>query len=742
MSKPLRKRWLFVVVAMVLSSTWAMADDFMTFNDSQLGQIDVYSLDWTPGNSLAVDAVPLSEDPANPTHFQQRYQAALGSFLDGNGSVIGGTGLNVEYEITAVAVFGETGSRAFVNTDGDSFIEIENANFVLDPSASENYVEIYLDTNRNANALAGTGYNDGTLLMRGVVTAANGQFSAILDTNGDNVLDVAILDAFLANNYPSVGTLTGTGSSTITALIDASSINTDYFPGTWTANLNFFLNTTLTLPFYQQNPSASVLGVAPEFGQAFGSFDYVNGLSKADSGQMADILFQADANSSISTPCVDIEKQVSVDGLPLLVAGGPTGWQWNPAKVWFDADVWASAPTTGLAATYRLIVTNCGNAPLTGVTLNDIAPTSTIPEKIVFEDVNIGDLQPSEIKVITAGWIGQATTGPVTPISGFAGLDAPTRCQDSWVSVDGSPDGMYLNTAEVTTDQGVSDEDPAWVSCRREELGACRMTGGSVTVNNFLDADGDAMVFYSYVDGTSADATQTIGKGKNATGTWVTTGGQIGAPSTDPATGHWEHTQHAGAAGNFTFLAGTASAPPGTEISNIDCADPGWCVQARCAPFKQIFWDGTGYFPNKHGGEDFNASFPDSTCTVTPGGPQKDGTLHYFHAMVGDFGENDRKNRQPNNSTCDWPAPSSYDVELYTPLEAVTDDQFGDKGGQVCDKCADYYQIQIFCGATEATKGEVIYTFESFIDGGNFQIHPETSEQCTADLFAPTTSTR
>jgi hypothetical protein len=431
------------------------------------------------------------------------------------------------------------------------------------------------------------------------------------------------------------------------------------------------------------------------------------------------------------TPCVDLEKEVSVDG----------------GQTWFDADLLGDAPVTGLAAWYRLIVENCGEIPLTGVTLKDIAPTSTNPETIVFTDVNIGDLEPGERKVIDAFTIGDIDSdGNVTnqePIAGFGGLLAPDRCNDPWVSVDGSSEGEYLNTAYVDTDQEVSDEDPAWVICEEQVAGSCRMTGGSVTVNEFIDEYGVERVFYTYVEDTYADAIDgkitngTLKKGADGSVTWVTTGGQIGAPSTDntPKNGHWTHTQHAGAEGIFTFQSGTASAPPGTEISNIDCADPGWCVQARCAPFKQIFWDGIGYFANKHGGEDFNASFPDTACTVTPGGPQKDGTLHYYHAMVGDFGENDRKNRQPDNSECDWPAPSSYNVDEYTPIDAVLDDQFGDKGGQVCDKCADYYQIQIFCGATEATKGEVIYTFDDFIDGGNFQLHPETSEQCTVELF-------
>jgi hypothetical protein len=308
---------------------------------------------------------------------------------------------------------------------------------------------------------------------------------------------------------------------------------------------------------------------------------------------------------------------------------------------------------------------------------------------------------------------------------------------------------VYLNTAQVSTDQIISDNDPAWVNCRMLEPGACRMTGGSHTINYFFDAQNDARVFLGYIDNTfnNEKQTTTTGKGKNAvtqTTSWVTTGGQIGAPSTDPATGHWTHTQHAGAEGIFTFLAGTASAPPGTEISNIACADPGWCVQARCAPFKQIFWDGIGYFPNKHGGEDFNASFPATACTVTPGGPSRDGTLHYFRAMVGDFGENDSTNRQISEENCEWlttaGGPSGFDVTEVVELDATTDPKFGDKGGQFCDKCPDYYQIEIYCGSSKEAKGEVIYTFKDFIDDGNFQIHPETSEQCTSELFTPVLS--
>ena len=231
--------------------------------------------------------------------------------------------------------------------------------------------------------------------------------------------------------------------------------------------------------------------------------------------------------------------------------------------------------------------------------------------------------------------------------------------------------------------------------------GQCRMTGGNVTVN------------WHYILGTYAEVKKNLPQGGKK---FYTVGGQVGAPkANDPSFGEWTHTQHAGFEGSFTFHAGTNSAPV-TEISSIACDDPGWCVQARCAPFKQIFWDGIGSFKNEKG---FNAVF---TCDVIPGE-----TLHYFRAHVGDFGEPGNSGKQKNEAKCEWASggPNIADVVF---IDAVPDDKFGDKGGQECDECPDYYEIEIHCTTDPASP--VIYSVGDFIDGGNFQIHPEVGQQC------------
>jgi hypothetical protein len=592
------------------------ANDAVQFNDTVKGWITVGSLDWNVGNALAYQAIPEGDFPAcdgTVQPFTLYYQAKLQNFLDPDGNVIGGTGLNTDYEISVLIAFGELGC-AFG----------PNAIFTFDPTNTTNYAKFYIDfTPETGSNLSGTGFDgaDGVLIMEGVVAATDTTNSVVTGGNyaatlvGGTSKNVAQLDQFVANDYPGVGTVTGGGSSTVVVDIDENSLDGNYvrLAVQEPVNIELFSNSSQVTPYIQQNPShlfwdeMVAAYITPTFGDCTGapafpcetnSFGTVNGSTKE--GETVDFQFQADANSSLN--------------------------------------------------------------------------------------------------VVTS-----------------------------------------------------------------EEVGKCRMTGGSVTVNVAVDEDGVEYPYYEWVPDTYAEYTvlnehngngKGIGNLKNLYDYWVTTGGQIGAPSVDPATGHWEHTQHGGGEGNFTFLSGTASAPPGTEISNINCNDEGWCVQARCAPFKQIFWDGVGYFPSKHEGENFNAHFP--TDCVTPGGPHKDGTLHYYRAMVGDFGENDRPTREEslvddNPETCDWyarlqdagyagpPGPWVAPMAVFLGSEPYPDEPFQSKGGQLCDKCPDYYQIEIYCGPEPVSDNPrpPFYTFSGYINGGNFQIHPETSEKCTAtpDLF-------
>jgi len=323
------------------------------------------------------------------------------------------------------------------------------------------------------------------------------------------------------------------------------------------------------------------------------------------------------------------------------------------------------------------------------------------------------------------------TSGATVCTSGLQGPLGPPDFNDTaQVPCALSGDFSLTQVAEIT--QGPRSTQSFGASTRVPapplQVGACRMTGGNATVSPAVGVDGLNTWTYQY-DGVSEESFDT--------GFWITTGGQINAPSgNQPPSGHWEHTQHGGAEGNFSFHVGTSSAPAGTQISTVECNDPGWCVQARCAPFKQLFWTGIGNFANQR----FQAVFPG--CEVIKGNR---GTQHFVRVMIGDFGENDRPTREESlvdadPDTCNWfdklkaagypGPPGPFDAASAVFLDSALDDHFGDKGGQVCDKCPDYYQIEIHC--TTDPGSDVIYSFQGFLQHGNYQLHPETGEQCPA----------
>jgi len=206
----------------------------------------------------------------------------------------------------------------------------------------------------------------------------------------------------------------------------------------------------------------------------------------------------------------------------------------------------------------------------------------------------------------------------------------------------------------------------------------CRVTGGVV------DESGNCV---DCPDGSS---------GINA----FTCGGQAGANTALPPqpSGNWTHSNKRGAAGQFTFHGGTPSAPEGTEIAWINCNDPGWCVQARPAPAKQIDFGGVGTFKN------MKNNVPDAIADHVVVGE----SLHYFEVNIDDGGEPGRAGKQdPPEATC--PANG-----------------FGYKGSvELVDcNCPDFYRITIYAGPT--SNSAIIYEASGWIRGGNLQIHPPT----------------
>jgi hypothetical protein len=447
---------------------------------------------------------------------------------------------------------------------------------------------------------------------------------------------------------------------------------------------------------------------------------------------------------------------VSVDGLSITSEYDPAG-SVNFFEMWYDdtcdsdplagtgfndGTLIASGRFTSLFSTFTA-TDRVNYEPLDGLTRDDWEPVVTISgsgssnnvririesfDPTFFPDMNSGDVVIMAFQNYSQS-LPYTTTNPSELYTeGPGGVEtalAPT------IGANTGNDGNFaINGIEGPDLIAQTDVNISLNSTPVVRSGACRMTGGNATVAPVIGTDERDTWTYDF---------EVASDEQGFDGSWITTGGQINAPSGNtPVSGHWVHSQHGGANGGFSFHAGTSSAPAGTEISSVECADPGWCVQARCAPFKQLFWTGVGNFANQH----YSGVFPG--CPVTKGNK---GTLHRVEVMIGDFGENDNPTRKegylpdqdPEN--CNWsenlaadgyafPTDMPWTAADAVPLSSTPDPKFGYRDGQICDKCPDYYQIRIFCD--ESASSDVIYEFAGYLQHGNYQIHPETGEQCPA----------
>jgi hypothetical protein len=414
---------------------------------------------------------------------------------------------------------------------------------------------------------------------------------------------------------------------------------------------------------------------------------------------------------------------------------------------------------------YNICVTNsctdtdCQTLDTTGVTVSD--------DHLGIVTENFGEIAPgATVCKLVASEITSATACP----------GGVCVCQD----VEGTNTAVVSSAICEDSGDNACDQtgsvcsDTANVACLQEV--GCRMTGGHNNDITTVDADYE-------------------GNGQS-----YTTGGQIGAPTnvgccpegptnrghnSDCPWGEWEHNHHAGpddsyiasggttgiAGGSFAFHSGTASDPKSSFIENIICADPGWCVQARPAPVKQIYWEGIGVFHNMTAKKGQDEPLPYFEACGEEGQPvawsnKVDGTLHYYRAHVGDFGE-PAGVRQKDPSACTWSnnpdlqacvggtglgGVSISECELvdgYCPFSpAPVDQKFTDvhplctaqdcgcvEDDGTCDTnktgCPDYYEIEIHCTTDPASP--IAYKVAHFITQGNFQLHPAVGGTCNPD---------
>lgn len=249
-----------------------------------MNPITISMFDWAVNNALAVDGNPGGGlVVGSGVHLLSH--ARLASFGRPDGSMVfppAGT------EYTFVAGFAET----VVLADGTT------ASFVFDPASTQpNFFEIWVDSPPDNNWLTGTGYNNGKRILYGVVTDSSGGF-----TIGSAAIEA--LDQFIANDYPNISTIVGSGSTQLSGV--TVYVDPDYFPGfdpSKISDLKIFFNTSTVTPYKQANPSANFVG---DYAGAAGNMPPpasvamnvgpVNGGPHA--GDDLNFVLQADANQS------------------------------------------------------------------------------------------------------------------------------------------------------------------------------------------------------------------------------------------------------------------------------------------------------------------------------------------------------------------------------------------------------------------------------------------------------------
>ncbi len=197
------------------------------------------------GNALALGAVPAFADFTNSgtvTPFDTLLQTQLGSMQDTIGpspaiSMLPGT------EITMMIKAPQQISTVVGAV----------TNSILAPGAP-NVLELWYHAAANADDLAGTGFNDGMLILSASITALS---STITITPGPAVT----LDQIGTDDYPGVVTLNLSGPASFTATVNY--LDPSFFLSSFTT-VNF--STTLSSIFTAVDPAAQFDGIVPVTG--------------------------------------------------------------------------------------------------------------------------------------------------------------------------------------------------------------------------------------------------------------------------------------------------------------------------------------------------------------------------------------------------------------------------------------------------------------------------------------------
>lgn len=324
-------RYLQIVVATVAMAITAssLTADTIVFDPDGSGnspKVNLTTFQFGAGNTLYRGALPFTVGNT----FQLLFHGQLNSVVNNAGVQLVPSGLNATGAVGAVSPFEITvvGSVTESVTNLNSNAPPRATFRLANTQAPNSFVELYYDGNQNANPLQGTGYNDGTLILRGTPLPSQPDVGTFSLTNPEPA-PLPPFDSFVTNNYTNVTSVVGVGATKLAVVV--TTVDSAFFvaPGNGDTGRQVHIGDIVTLdvsaatPFDKVDPSMRFT-TAANSGNGSGPTPTATPLIGSSNGSGVDLQAQSLIATTINPPTTPTPTPTPTPGTTPTPTVSPT----------------------------------------------------------------------------------------------------------------------------------------------------------------------------------------------------------------------------------------------------------------------------------------------------------------------------------------------------------------------------------------------------------------------------------